>query len=114
MVSSMMEAEQAFVELNRLFIEAASLINDEDYEQACVTVDTLQQALVNLFLLDSFDRNLFIEDSTENLKNRELLLAVDDFLTRYVEKLTLTSQDLKTELSGLSVAKKMKKAYGKR
>ncbi|MBU2892949.1 hypothetical protein KO495_06375 [Colwellia sp. D2M02] len=113
MVASTKEVNKAFDELNEILVEAKLLVNKESYEQARVTVETLQQALVYLFSLDSFDRNIFIEDNIENLKNRALLLAIDDFLTSNVEKLTLTSQSLKTELAGLNVAKKMKKAYGK-
>lgn len=113
MVASTKEVTKAFDELNEIFIEAKLLVNKESYEQARVTIEALQQALMHLFSLNSFDRNIFIEDNIENVKNRALLLAIDDFLTSNVEKLTLTSQSLKTELSGLNVAKKMKKAYGK-
>lgn len=99
-------------QLNQLLLEAKELLNQQEYEQAQHAIKQLHQAMELLFSSESFDKNLFLSTSEENLALKSTLLQIDDFFKQEVENLTLSSQQVVKELSSLKAANKMKKAYG--
>ncbi|MCO4798657.1 MAG: hypothetical protein KC484_05560 [Colwelliaceae bacterium] len=104
--------EKNLSEVNTLYLKCQSLLVEQEYEKVSKIVPELQQSLMLVFEDEDFKNSVFINQSLAFKSHQKLLISVNTFLDEEVINLTLLFENIKSELTSMKTADKMKKAYG--